>query len=188
MSRTSPLKQKPLRTPGQSLDDELTRLRDDTGYDYLAFTGSLAFLAFMEWYGYFFRIPRAPWLFTALAVITLSWSYYVLLLTALHDRRRSLLRRSRVLQPPAALLRADRPQDRKAHPPRPGTDADVRELFRSLHEAPGRASDGRHRPLQAKAGCAGGDHVTEGCEHLRFGVSNLSPLEGGIAEAARGMD
>ena len=53
---------------------------------------------------------------------------------ALHLRRGPLLRRSRLLQPPAALLRAHRPQARQAHPPGSRADADVCELLRPLRE------------------------------------------------------
>jgi len=66
----SPLKQKPLRNPGQSLDDELTRLFDDDVAGYLFFTGGIIPLALMEWCGYFFNVPRFPKLFTAVAAIS----------------------------------------------------------------------------------------------------------------------
>ena len=67
---SSPLRQKSLPAPGQSLDEELTRLRDINGRGYLFFIACVAILAVMEWYGYFFGMPRPPWLFTGLAVVS----------------------------------------------------------------------------------------------------------------------
>jgi hypothetical protein len=66
----SPLRQKPLRNPGQSLDDELTRLFDDDVFGYLFFTGGIIVLALMEWCGYFLNVPRSPGLYTAAALVS----------------------------------------------------------------------------------------------------------------------
>jgi hypothetical protein len=70
----SPLKRKPLRNPGQTLDEEIQRLFEDKVFSYLWFVGGFFILALMEWYGYLTSSPRRPWLFTCAALVTLAWA------------------------------------------------------------------------------------------------------------------
>jgi len=69
MPRNPPSEQEPLRNPGRSIDDELTRLRAHSGYGYLFFTACVLVLAIMEGWGYFFGLPRLPLLFAGLVAI-----------------------------------------------------------------------------------------------------------------------
>jgi hypothetical protein len=72
MSGQSPLKVKPLRLPGQTVDDEIVRLRENTLMDHLFFAGGVLLLASMEWFGYLTHSGRHPLAFTLLAVVTIG--------------------------------------------------------------------------------------------------------------------
>jgi hypothetical protein len=74
MKALSPLKRKPLRNPGQSLDEEIQSLLDDKVFSYLWFTGAFIIIAIMEWFGHLTASPRQPWLFTCAALLTLAWA------------------------------------------------------------------------------------------------------------------
>jgi Nuclease-related domain len=64
----SPLKLKPLRLPGQSLDEAIdTLFWDELGPPFL-FAFILAVLAGFEWLTALTRVPPQPWLFTGFAV------------------------------------------------------------------------------------------------------------------------
>jgi hypothetical protein len=73
MSSQSPLKLKPLRLPGESVDDEIVRLREGALMDHLFATGCVFLLAAMEWFGYLTNSGRHPWAFTVLAVATVGY-------------------------------------------------------------------------------------------------------------------
>jgi hypothetical protein len=53
MSGQSPLKEKPLRLPGQTEDDKIIRLREGALMDHLFVAACVFVLAWMEW-------PRRP--------------------------------------------------------------------------------------------------------------------------------
>lgn len=63
----SPLKTRPFRNPGQSLDEELSNLLYDGAIPYFVSASALFVLALMEWLGYLTSAPRHPILFTVLA-------------------------------------------------------------------------------------------------------------------------
>ena len=69
----SPLKGKPLRNPGQSLDEEIQRVIDDqlTG-PYIGVVMLWA-MAGVEWFGYLRNMPRRPWLLSMAAAIGTVW-------------------------------------------------------------------------------------------------------------------
>jgi hypothetical protein len=71
MASTSPLKSRPLRNPGESLDKEIETWVGETAMGYYMAAASLCFLALMEWLGYLSHSPRRPILFTVLAGIAL---------------------------------------------------------------------------------------------------------------------
>ena len=64
----SPLKQKPLKNPGESLDDEIQRLVDNTSERYGLAAAFLSVLAIMEWVLWYLEAPRNPILYTAFAL------------------------------------------------------------------------------------------------------------------------
>ena len=71
MSR-SPLKDRPLRNPGQSGDDELDNIIRDTLVPY-ALAGSMTFImAFMEWTRWFTGARPNPWLYTLLFALVFA--------------------------------------------------------------------------------------------------------------------
>lgn len=74
-SRTkSPLKDNPLRNPGQSLDEEINRLVDDQMSIWITFVVFSVVLAALEWWRWYTNPPFAPWPYTflALAVVTVG--------------------------------------------------------------------------------------------------------------------
>jgi hypothetical protein len=76
MSSQSPLKDKPLRLPGESLDKEIDKWVNDKALGVLFAAGCLCVVAYFEWYGYLTHSPRRPVLFTvvaASAVIFAGW-------------------------------------------------------------------------------------------------------------------
>jgi len=73
-SRTSPLKEKPLRLPGESVQDELDKLASDTVTGYFLVAALPAFLAFMEWMAVLNNWPRQPWIFTGLAAVAICFA------------------------------------------------------------------------------------------------------------------
>jgi hypothetical protein len=69
MPSRSPLKAKPLRVPGQSVDEEIDRWINDTAASYFMAAAMLCVLASMEWLGYLTRSPRHPIAFSVMALI-----------------------------------------------------------------------------------------------------------------------
>jgi hypothetical protein len=70
----SPLKDSPLRNPGQGLDERIQHLLDEKVFSYLWYAGGLTLLALMEWVGYLTNMPRRPWLFSATAILVIAWA------------------------------------------------------------------------------------------------------------------
>jgi hypothetical protein len=68
----SPLKAKPLRVPGQSLDEAIERSISDTVNNYFLAGAVLCVLAGMEWWGYLRETPRRPFLYTLMAVLAVA--------------------------------------------------------------------------------------------------------------------
>jgi len=60
MSGQSPLKAKPLRLPGESVDKEIDRWINDATLGPFFGAGSFCIVAFFEWYGYLTHAPRLP--------------------------------------------------------------------------------------------------------------------------------
>ena len=76
MASKSPLTDVPLRLPGQSLDEEIDKWRNERLINYFITAGSFFLLAFEEWWGYLTHAPRQPVLFSVcamLAVAALVW-------------------------------------------------------------------------------------------------------------------
>lgn len=69
----SPLRQKPLRHPGQSLDEEIERVIDDRGLAPYVAVVFLWAVTFMEWIAVWRHLPRQPWLFTGMAALATAW-------------------------------------------------------------------------------------------------------------------
>ena len=74
MSSQSPLKAKPLRLPGESVDKEIDHWVNDKTLGPLFGAGSFCIVAFFEWYGYLAHTPRQPIVFTFIAVAALLYA------------------------------------------------------------------------------------------------------------------
>ncbi len=70
-SSRSPLKARPLRTPGQSVSDDIQRLLDDKVLPTLLVVGALWMITLIEWLGYLRDAPRLPWVYTAITLLGL---------------------------------------------------------------------------------------------------------------------
>lgn len=81
MSETerSPIKDKPLRGPGQSLEEERQALLESKFETWALFSAFLVALALFEWFRYFRPTPPLPWLLSACALGMLgftAWRYW----------------------------------------------------------------------------------------------------------------
>jgi hypothetical protein len=65
----SPIKNLPVRKPGQSTRERFDAIFDNELLPYFLAVALMAFLAWMEWLRYFLPRPPQPWIITGLAVI-----------------------------------------------------------------------------------------------------------------------
>ena len=72
----SPITDKLLRQPGQSLDEEIQNILDDKITPYIIASALAIFITFYEWYRLYFETPPMPWLLTSLTILTVSYSLY----------------------------------------------------------------------------------------------------------------
>jgi len=75
-NKKSPLKDKPLRYVGQSLDEEIDRLLYDKGLFYILVSFCMIILAVLEWYRYFLNPKPSPIIHTVIAIITVCFTFY----------------------------------------------------------------------------------------------------------------
>jgi len=68
----SPLKVRPLRHAGQSMDEEITRLFDEDVLPYYFVAVLLVVLAGFEWWRSYSGSPPLPWFFTSVAVVAVA--------------------------------------------------------------------------------------------------------------------
>ena len=68
----SPLKEKPLRAPGDSLRDSADSLIMDTVLSWVLFAVMFVILAGLEWYRYWTSVKPSPWLFTICAAVAVA--------------------------------------------------------------------------------------------------------------------
>jgi hypothetical protein len=59
-SKRSPLKDRPLRNPGQSLDEQIRDLISDYAWGPLVFVLFMVFVMALEWLRYYHSIPPKP--------------------------------------------------------------------------------------------------------------------------------
>jgi Nuclease-related domain len=69
----SPIREKPLRQPGQSLIEQRQKIWDDQIEPYLLMALVALLLAGWEWYAHFFPRKPLPWLMTAVAAATVAF-------------------------------------------------------------------------------------------------------------------
>ena len=70
----SPIKDKPLRLPGQSLQEERAGLWDDKLEPWLILTLFFVMLAFWEWLRFFFPTRVSPWFYTFVAMCAVAFA------------------------------------------------------------------------------------------------------------------
>jgi hypothetical protein len=76
MTASSPLRSKPLRNPGQGLDEELQDLWYDKALSYYFMTSLVIILAGLEWFAYLRHLPRQPIALTIVAVVFATFSTF----------------------------------------------------------------------------------------------------------------
>jgi len=69
----SPLKNKPLRNPGQSLDEKIQVLLYEDVYHYIVVIFIFIILAILEWVRHIFNTPPAPLLWTLVALVAIVY-------------------------------------------------------------------------------------------------------------------
>jgi len=74
--KISPLKAKPLRAPGQSLDEEIQSLVYDKFLFYLIFAVFVALLAVFEWYQWAYDLPPNPFILSVIAAGAIGVTAY----------------------------------------------------------------------------------------------------------------
>jgi hypothetical protein len=70
----SPIKDKPLRMPGQSLEEERTALLENKFETWALMSAFLVAMALFEWFRYFRPLPPQPWLLSLCAVGMLAFA------------------------------------------------------------------------------------------------------------------
>jgi hypothetical protein len=70
----SPLKDSPLRNPGESLDRQIEELIHDKGMSHIIAIVFMGILAVMEWLRWWMDTPYSPILYTIMFVVTLVYS------------------------------------------------------------------------------------------------------------------
>lgn len=75
----SPLKGKPLRNPGDSVQKELDDFLLDKVFPYILLPIMFLVMASIDWYRYFTQIPVNPWHFTVLGLILIPLAVYKVL-------------------------------------------------------------------------------------------------------------
>ena len=78
-ARKSPIKDKPLRQPAQSLEEERRALWSDKMEPYLLQAVMLVALAFLEWWRFYTNMRPSPLIFTAVAALAVAfgiWQFF----------------------------------------------------------------------------------------------------------------
>ncbi|HJZ12344.1 MAG TPA: NERD domain-containing protein, partial [Acidobacteriota bacterium] len=74
--KRSPLTDKPLRNPGQSLDEQIHDLISNYALGPLVFALFLVLVAALEWLKYFGSIPPRPVLYSVPAVVAVGYALF----------------------------------------------------------------------------------------------------------------
>jgi hypothetical protein len=69
-SKRSPFKDRPLRNPGQYLDDQIRDLVSDYALGAVVFGLFMFLVTALEWLKYYHAVPSRPWLYSSGAVPT----------------------------------------------------------------------------------------------------------------------
>lgn len=75
-NKKSPIKEKTLRHPGQSLDERIDKLINDDALLYFLYAGALIGLVGYEWWRYFYEVPPNPLPITIAAIVGFPYCLY----------------------------------------------------------------------------------------------------------------
>ena len=75
----SPLTDKPLRNPGQSLEDQIDTIVNDQLTTYVLLPALLILMSIMEWMHWYFDTKPSPFLISLIALISIVYSTYKIL-------------------------------------------------------------------------------------------------------------
>jgi len=75
-AKKSPLTDKPLRYPGQSLDESINEILDDDVLEYILMPTICIMLTFLEWWRWYNDSPYTPYLWTLLTLVIVPFSIY----------------------------------------------------------------------------------------------------------------
>ena len=79
LNKRSPLKAAPLRTAGQSIEEEISRIMTEDVAAYVSLSVLMAVFALYEWYRWFRGFPPQPMSFSICAVIMIAYCSYKIL-------------------------------------------------------------------------------------------------------------
>jgi hypothetical protein len=85
--RRSPLRERPLRAPGQSIQDEIDRIWIDEVFQRLSVAIVAVGFAIIAWVHWVTKSPPNPWLYTALALVVLAYTLLRLRAVGVHLRQ-----------------------------------------------------------------------------------------------------
>jgi hypothetical protein len=74
--KRSPLKDRPLRNPGQSLDEQIRDLVSDYALGPVVFAMFMVLVTALEWLRYYRSLPPKPWLYSSVAVAALGYAVW----------------------------------------------------------------------------------------------------------------
>lgn len=83
----SPLKDKPLRNPGQSLDEELDLIRSDKFVGWFMISAMCIILTCLEWWRWYMEIPPAPITMTIVSAVIVAFAAFRVVALAKQYRR-----------------------------------------------------------------------------------------------------
>nr|WP_152417627.1 nuclease-related domain-containing protein [Methylophaga lonarensis] len=74
----SPIKDNPLRNPGESLDKQIDTLINDKATNYLMWIAFTILLAGLEWYRWYFEVQNNPLVYTFLTMLVIPYCVFKL--------------------------------------------------------------------------------------------------------------
>lgn len=77
-NKKSPIKEKTLRHPGQSLDERIDKLMNEDALLYLMYAAAIIGLAGFEWWRFLYKVPPNPLPITLVAIVGLPFCAYKL--------------------------------------------------------------------------------------------------------------
>ena len=72
--KKTPMKDPPLRNPGQSIEEEIQRRFDEDWMPFFLASMVCIVFAVFEWWRYYYPVPLDPWVPTAMAVLLVAYS------------------------------------------------------------------------------------------------------------------